>query len=179
MDQPLEANFFSGILEGVTGRLGLAPPSVPNPPASARVGGSRQWAATLREAVLKMEGRDIDLGLVAHDMLPPRLHLDYDLDFQTRRVDDIAPTLTPSLLSGLVGNIHKLKKPKIPTKPIPFEVEEGLGGHGWVPPKPEATGPSHDVGVTPQIPTSKGEVPKSKPLDQGGSQCNQLNLEVS
>ena len=63
-DQPLKANFFSGILEGVTGRLGLAPPGVPDPPTSARVGVSRQWAATLREAVLKMEGRDIDLGLV-------------------------------------------------------------------------------------------------------------------
>ena len=25
MDQPLEANFFSGILEGLAGRLGLAP----------------------------------------------------------------------------------------------------------------------------------------------------------
>ena len=128
---------------------------------------------------MKTEGRDIDLGLVAHDMLPPRLHLDYDLDFQTRRVDDIAPTLTPCLLSGLVGNTRKLKKPKIPTKPVPFEAEEGLGGHGWVPPKPEALGPSRNVGVTPRIPVSKGEVPKSKPLDQGGSQHDQLMFEVN
>ena len=37
-DQPLEANFFPGILEGVAGRLGLAPPGVPNPPTLARVG---------------------------------------------------------------------------------------------------------------------------------------------
>ena len=37
-NQPLEANFFLGILEGVTGRLGLVPPGVTNPPASARVG---------------------------------------------------------------------------------------------------------------------------------------------
>ena len=37
-NQPLEANFFSGILEGVAGRLGLAPPGVPDPPASARAG---------------------------------------------------------------------------------------------------------------------------------------------
>ena len=36
-NQPLEANFFSGILEGVAGRLGLAPPGVMDPPASARV----------------------------------------------------------------------------------------------------------------------------------------------
>ena len=38
MDQPLEANFFPGILEGVAGRLGLVPPGVPNPPTSARAG---------------------------------------------------------------------------------------------------------------------------------------------
>ena len=126
-----------------------------------------------------MEGRDINVGLVAHDVLPPGLHLDYDLDFQTKRVDDIAPTLTPSLLSGLVGNICRLKKPEIPTKPIPFEVEEGLGGHGWVSPKPEGPGPSHDVGVAPQIPVSKGEVPKSEPLNQGGSQHDQLVFKVN
>ena len=43
----LEANVFSGILEGVTGRLGLSPPGMTDPPVSARVGVSRQWAATL------------------------------------------------------------------------------------------------------------------------------------
>ena len=37
-NQPLEANFFSDILEGLAGRLGLVPPGVPDPPASARVG---------------------------------------------------------------------------------------------------------------------------------------------
>ena len=32
MDQPLEANFFPGILEGLAGRLGLTPPGVADPP---------------------------------------------------------------------------------------------------------------------------------------------------
>ena len=81
MDQPLEANFFPGILEGVAGRLGLVPPGVPNPSTSAGAGVSKQWATTLREAVMKMVGRDIDLEQVAHNALPPGLHLDYDLDF--------------------------------------------------------------------------------------------------
>ena len=48
-----------------------------------------------------------------HTVVPPGLHLDYDLDFQTRRVDDIAPTLTSPLLSGLVDNICQLEKPGI------------------------------------------------------------------
>ena len=33
-NQPLETNFFSGILEGVAGRFGLVPPGVTDPPAS-------------------------------------------------------------------------------------------------------------------------------------------------
>ena len=38
VNPPLKANLFLGILEGVAGRLGLAPPGVTDPPASARVG---------------------------------------------------------------------------------------------------------------------------------------------
>ena len=41
MDQPLEAIFFPGILDGLTGRLGLMPPGVVDPPTSARPGMSR------------------------------------------------------------------------------------------------------------------------------------------
>ena len=37
-DQPLEANFFPGILEGLAGRLGLVPPGVPSPPTLVRAG---------------------------------------------------------------------------------------------------------------------------------------------
>ena len=77
-------------------------------------------------------------------VVPPGLHLDYDPDFQTRRVDDIAPTLTSPLLSGLVGNICQLKKPEIPGKPASFKADEGLWGHGRAPAKPDVPGPSHD-----------------------------------
>ena len=38
MDQPLEAIFFPGILDGLSGRLGLMPPGVVDPPTSAREG---------------------------------------------------------------------------------------------------------------------------------------------
>ena len=41
MDQPLEANFFPGILEGLARRLGLMPPGVTDPPTSSRAGVSR------------------------------------------------------------------------------------------------------------------------------------------
>ena len=41
MDQPLEANLFPGILDGLSGRLGLMPPGVVDPPTSAREGMSQ------------------------------------------------------------------------------------------------------------------------------------------
>ena len=49
--QPLEANFFPGILEGLVGRLGLVPPGITNPPTSVREGMVRHWAATLKDAI--------------------------------------------------------------------------------------------------------------------------------
>ena len=83
MDQPLEAILFPGILDGLSGRLGLMPPGVVDPPTSAREGMSRQWAAALREAVMKTEGRDVNLDQVTPHVVHPGLHQDYDLDFQT------------------------------------------------------------------------------------------------
>ena len=79
--QPLEANFFPGILEGLVGRLGLVPPGVTDPPTSVVAGVSHHWAATLREAVSRTEGRDINLEQVMRTVVPHGLHLDYDLDF--------------------------------------------------------------------------------------------------
>ena len=79
--QPLEANFFPGILEGLVGKLGLAPPGITDPPTSAREGVAQHWAATLKEAIRRMERRDIDLGKVMSTVVPHGLHLDYDRDF--------------------------------------------------------------------------------------------------
>ena len=38
MDQPVEAVLLPGILDGLSGRLGLMPPGVVDPPISAREG---------------------------------------------------------------------------------------------------------------------------------------------
>ena len=80
-DQPLKANFFPGILEGLAGRLGLMPLGVTDPPTLSRAGVSQRWAAALREAVKTTEGRDINLKQVTRTVGPPGLHLDYGLDF--------------------------------------------------------------------------------------------------
>ena len=177
MDQPIEANFFPGILEGLAGRLGLMPPGVADPPTSAKAGMSRRWAAALREAVVRTEGRDIDLEQVTHNVMPPGLHLDYGLDFLTRRVDDIAPTLTSPLLSGLVSNIRQLQRPEIPRKPVSFKADEGLWGHGRAPAKPGAPSPPCNGGMVPKMQAGEGEAPESKPRDQGESDQDQTLFE--
>ena len=103
-----------------------------------------------------------------HTVVPPGLHLDYGMDFQTRGVDDIAPTLT-SLLSSLIDNIHQLEKPGIPRRPTSFKADEGLWGLGWALPQPDAPGPSCDDGMASQMPISKGEVLENEPRGQGES----------
>ena len=174
---PPEANFFPGILEGLAGRLGLAPPSIFNPPTSVREGVARHWAAALRESIQRTEGRDIDLRQVTNTVVPLRLHLDYDLDFQNRRVDDVAPTLTSPLLSSLVGNLSQFERLGIPGEPAAFKADENLWGLGGVPPKPDLPGPSHDEGIASKRPASEGEAQGTEPPGQGESHQDQPPTE--
>ena len=105
--------------------------------------------------------------------MPPGLHLDYGPDFLTRRVNDIAPTLTSPLLSGLVSNIGQLQRPEIPGKLVSFKVDEGLWGHSRAPAKPGAPGPSHYGGIVPKMQAGEGEAPENRPHDQGESDQDQ------
>ena len=167
--QPLEANFFPGILEGLVGRLGLAPPGIINPPTSICEGVACHWVATLGEAIRRTEGRDIDLGQVTSTVVPHGLHLDYDLDFQNRRVDDIAPTFTSPLLSGVIGNLQQFDRPEVPGEPASFKADENLWGLGGVPPNLDLPGPSHDEGIASKRPASEGEAQGTEPSGQGES----------
>ena len=135
------------------------------------------WAAALRESLQRTEGRDIDLGQVTNTVVPLGLHLDYDLDFRNRRVDDIAPTLTSPLLSSLIGNLNPLERLGIPGEPAPCKVDENLWGLGGVPPKPDLPGPCHDEGVASERPASKGEAQGTEPPGQGESHQDQPSME--
>ena len=57
VDQPMESNFFPGILEGLLGRLGITAHGEKNPPTSAKEGAARLWASAVLNAVQKMEKR--------------------------------------------------------------------------------------------------------------------------
>ena len=110
-------------------------------------------------------------------VVPLGLHLDYDLDFQNRRVDDVAPTFTSPLLSGLVGNLNQLERPGIPGEPAPFKADENLWGLGGVPPEPDLPGPSHDEGIASKRPASEGEAQGTEPPGQGESHQDQPPME--
>ena len=80
-DQPLEGNFFSGILEGLLGRMGIAAPGEENPPTSSKGGAVQLWASAVTEAVQKMEKRWVKLETPKSSGMSPRLHLNYEEDF--------------------------------------------------------------------------------------------------
>ena len=136
--QPLEADFFPGILEGLVGRLGQVPPGAANPPTSIREGVIRCWVAALREAVKQTRGA-MDPGQDSTGRTPHGLHLNYDVDFWSRRVDDIAPTLQSPLLPKLVGNILPPEQAPSPVEPPDFQPE-------WVP-TPRSLHPSNQRGT--------------------------------
>ena len=142
-EQPMEAVLLPGILDGLSERLSMAPPGVVDQPTSTREGFSQQWAAALREAVMMTEGREPDPDQVTPHVVHPALHQDYELDFWRRRVDDIAPTLTPPMLAGIASNIRLPGRPAVPKGPESPKAEEGLQGHGGASAQPAAPGPSH------------------------------------
>ena len=85
VDQPVESNFFPGILEGLLGRLGIAAHGEKNPPTSAKEGAARLWASAVLNAVQKMEKRQVRLETSGSSGMPSGLHLNYEEDFLNYR----------------------------------------------------------------------------------------------
>ena len=108
--QPIEADLFPGILEGLAGNLGLSPAGMVNPPHSRQEGVMRRWATALRQAAY--DPSDTGQGS-ASSTTPLGLHLDYSMEFRSRRVGDIPPVLTSSLLPSFPF----LEKPR-PGEPL-------------------------------------------------------------
>ena len=175
----LNTNVFTGILEGLIGRLGLSPPSTTGPPVSAREGISQQWASTIREAILKTEGRALHAGLVTPDILPPGLWLDRDPGLDSRELDVMAPVLTPALLSGLAANIVGLERPAASPLSASFEVKDSAKGFEGGPLVSGAPGPSHDVGLNLPVPDSMDDVIKYETYSRETNQQDSPILDVN
>ena len=77
--QPLESNFFPGLLEGLLGRLGIAAPGERKPPTSSREGAGHLWSSAMHKVILQIEQREVETPGSAG--LPQCLDLHYEEDF--------------------------------------------------------------------------------------------------
>ena len=109
---------------------------------------------------MKTEGRKVNPDQVTPHVVHPGLLQDYGLDFQMQRVDDIAPTLTSPMLSGLISSVHLVGRPEVPKGPASPKTEEGLWGCSEAPAMPDVPGPSRISGPM--------ETEGNKPFKQGG-----------
>ena len=118
--QPIEADLFPGILEGLAGNLGLSPAGTVNPPHSRQEGVMRRWATALRQTAY--DPSDTGQGS-ASSTTPLGLHLDYSMEFRSRRVGDIPPALTSSLLPSFPF-LEKPRPGEPPSPPAAQQPEE-------------------------------------------------------
>ena len=118
--QPIEADLFPGILEGLAGNLGLSPAGTVDPPRSRQEGVMRRWATALREAAY--DPPNTGQGS-ASSAAPLGLHLDYSMEFLSRRVGDIPPALTSSL-SPSFPFLEKPRPGEPPSLPAAQQLEE-------------------------------------------------------
>ena len=90
-----------------------------------------------------------------------------------RRVDDIAPTLTSPMLSGLISSVWFLGRPELPRGPASPKMEEGLRGHSRAPTGPDAPDPSCISRSAPHVQAAKVETEGNKLYKQGGIDLDQ------
>ena len=122
VDQPVESNFFPGILEGLLGRLGIAAHGEMNPPTSAKEGVARLWASAVLNAVQKMEKRQVRLETSGSLGIPSGLHLNYEEDFLNYRSHQVPAVFTDPLFPpNMVNSVYKLVIPPVLSGAPPFE----------------------------------------------------------
>ena len=121
VDQPVESNFFSSILEGLLGRLSIAAPGEENPPTLFKEGAARLWASAVVDAVQKMEKRRVRLGTSESSGMPPALHLNYEEDFLSYQSHQVPGVFTdPLFLPNMVNLVYKLVRPPVLAEAPPF-----------------------------------------------------------
>ena len=119
-DQPVESNFFPGILEGLLGRLSITAPGEKNPPTSAKEGAAQLWASTVLDVVQKMEKRQVRLETSGSLGMPSGLHLNYEEDFLNYQSHQVPGVFTdPLFLPNMVNSVYKLVMPPVLSRAPP------------------------------------------------------------
>ena len=113
-DQPVESNFFPGILEGLLQRLGIAAPQEKNPPTSSREGAAQLWTSAV-------EKRQVRLETSGPSGMPTGLHLNYEEGFLNCQSHQVPGVFTdPSFLPNMVNSVYKLVRPPVLAEAPPF-----------------------------------------------------------
>ena len=137
VDQPVESNFFPGVLEGLLGSLGINATGGKNPPTSSREGVARMWAYAVLEAVQKMEKRDVTLETTSG--MPQGLHLGYEDDFLQCQPSQVPKIFSdPKFLPSIASSVYDLAIPSTREEAAPFHagpersasLDEPAGGLG-------------------------------------------------
>ena len=120
-DQPVESNFFPGILEGLLGRLGIAAPGEKNPPTSSKESAARLWASAVMDAVQTMQKRWVRLETSGSSGMPTVLHLNYEEDFLNCQSHQVPGVFTdPLFLPNMVNSVYRLIRPQVLAEAPPF-----------------------------------------------------------
>ena len=157
VDQPVESNFFSSILEGLLGRLSIAAPGEENPPSSFEEGAAQLWASAVVDAVQKTEKRRVRLGTSESSGMPPRLHLNYEEDFLSYQSHQVPGVFTdPLFLPNMVNLVYKLVGPPVLAEAPPFTAANDC------PTTPVESVDDRDGAVTPSPSLSTAGIPTAE-----------------
>ena len=117
-DRPLKSNFFSGLLEGLLGSLGIAAPGEGNPPTSSQEGAGHLWSSAVCKAISQIEQRKVEApGAVG---LPRCLDLCYKEDFLKKQSHQIPPVFSdPLFIPNMAKAVYKVVKPPVVLKVLP------------------------------------------------------------
>ena len=140
-DRPIKSNFFPGLLEGLLGSLGMAAPGEGNPPASSREGAGCAWSTAMREAISRIEQKEVEAPETVG--LPPNLDLRYEEGFLKKQRHLIPPIfLDPLFIPKMAKAVFRVAKPLVVSKALPSTHSCKASS---APPQPGGGGPEQQV----------------------------------
>ena len=140
-DRLIKSNFFPGLLEGLLGSLGMAAPGEGNPPTSSREGPGRAWSTAVREAISRIEQKEVETPEAVG--LPPNLDLRYKEGFLKKQRHLIPPIFSDLLfIPKMAKAVFRVAKPLVVSKALPLAHSREVSS---TPPQPGGGGPEQQV----------------------------------
>ena len=138
-DQPLESNFFPGLLEGLLGRLGIDAPGEGNPPTSSQEGAGRLWSSAISQAISQIEQREVKAPTAVG--LPGCLDLCYEA-LPCLQGKTVCHFSDPLFIPNMSHVVYKVVKPPVVRKVLPSNSSREVPSASN---QPEHSGPELEV----------------------------------